>query len=240
MKKLFLFACLFCLSTSFGQWDSKSIKGKGKFSTKEIITSDYETVNVSGSFFVTLIEGNEGKINIKAEENLLEYIVVECNDGSLNIRPEKGYNIMASKGNKIEITVPIKEISKVSLAGSGDIISNFIIKAYIFKATLAGSGDVKLAIECDSLETQVAGSGDIELKGRTKIHEASVAGSGDIKAFELVSENSKVNVSGSGDIKVNCTEFIEARVAGSGDIEYKGNPKKVDTKVAGSGTIKLI
>ncbi|MBP6585664.1 MAG: DUF2807 domain-containing protein, partial [Flavobacterium sp.] len=50
----------------------------------------------------------------------------------------------------------------------------------------------------------------------------------------------KVNVSGSGDIKVNCTEFIEARVAGSGDIEYKGNPKKVDTKVAGSGTIKMI
>ncbi|HQV37276.1 MAG TPA: DUF2807 domain-containing protein, partial [Flavobacterium sp.] len=66
------------------------------------------------------------------------------------------------------------------------------------------------------------------------------AGSGDIKAFELVSENAKVNVSGSGDIKVNCTEFIEARVAGSGDIEYKGNPKKVDTKVAGSGTIKMI
>ena len=67
-----------------------------------------------------------------------------------------------------------------------------------------------------------------------------MAGSGDIKAIELVSENAKVNVSGSGDIKVNCTEFIEARVAGSGDIEYKGNPKKVDTKVAGSGTIKMM
>lgn len=240
MKKSFLLACLLCLSTSYGQWDSKSIKGKGKFSTKEVITSDYETVNVSGSFFVTLIDENEGKINIKAEENLLEYILVESKDGSLNIQPEKGYNLMASKGNKIEITVPIKEISKVSLAGSGDVISNFIIKTSLLKVTLAGSGDINLALECDSIETQVAGSGDIVLKGRTKNLEANVAGSGDIMAFELNVENAKVNVSGSGDLKVNCTENIEARVAGSGDIEYKGNPKKVDTKVAGSGTIKMM
>ena len=76
--------------------------------------------------------------------------------------------------------------------------------------------------------------------GKTANLEASVAGSGDIEAFELTTQNSKVNVSGSGNISTNCTEYIEARVAGSGDIEYKGKPKKVDTKVAGSGKIKMI
>jgi hypothetical protein len=95
-------------------------------------------------------------------------------------------------------------------------------------------------LKLTQLKLNLSGSGDIVLKGITENLEASVAGSGDINAFDLVAQNSKVNVSGSGNISTNCSEFIEARVAGSGDIEYKGKPKKMDTKVAGSGKIKMI
>lgn len=97
-----------------------------------------------------------------------------------------------------------------------------------------------MRINSDSIEANLSGSGDITLRGKTKSLEANVSGSGDIEAFELVAERSKVALSGSGNISTNCSEFIEARVAGSGDIEYKGNPKKIDTKVAGSGKIKMI
>lgn len=240
MKKLFILCTFLSVSSAFAQWGQEKIKGNGNIISKNITTSDYEEIGVAGAFHVTLIEGSEGKITLKGEENLLEYVVIETNGDELKIKTEKGFSLQPSRGNKIEITIPVKAISSVSLAGSGDIISSFTLKSNQFKMSLAGSGDIKLAIDAKNVTASLAGSGDINLKGSCSDFEASLAGSGDIHALDLVSQNSKVNVSGSGNISTNCTEFIEARVSGSGDIEYKGKPKKIDTKVAGSGKIKMI
>lgn len=240
MKKLFIICTLLSVSTVFAQWGHQKIKGNGNVVTKEFTTSDYDEIGVAGAFYVTLVEGNEGKITVKGEENLLEYISIETNGDALKIKPEKSIGLEPSRGKKIEIIIPVTAISALSLAGSGEIISNFTLKSDQFKMSLAGSGDIKLTIDAKNVTASLAGSGDINLKGSCSDFEASVAGSGDIKAFDLVAQNSKVSVSGSGNISTNCTEFIEARVAGSGDIEYKGKPKKIDTKVAGSGKIKMI
>lgn len=238
MKNIFIL--LIVLSPlSMNAQNYKNIKGNGAKVTKTITTSDYDGVAVSGSFYVTIVDGVEGTITINAEENLMEYIIVEVKDNTLSIRPEKGYGLSASKGKKIEITVPVNAISNVSLAGSGDVISYFMLNAASFKISLAGSGDIKLGIEAQDISANLSGSGDIELKGKATNFTAALAGSGDIEAQELQAENAKVSLAGSGDIETYCTQSIEARVSGSGDIQYKGNPTKVDTKVSGSGTIKM-
>ena len=46
-----------------------------------------------------------------------------------------------------------------------------------------------------------------------------------------------VTVSGSADVKVTVRGTLNAKVSGSGDIQYKGNPKKVVSKVSGSGDV---
>jgi hypothetical protein len=234
---LILLAVLTSLSIQAQNY--KNIKGKGAVVSKTVSTAEYDGVAVSGSFFVTLVDGAEGSITINAEENLLEFIIVEVKDNTLYIKPEKNYGISASKGKKIEITVPVNSISNVSLAGSGDVISNFMMNATSFQVSLAGSGDIKLGIEAQTIDARLSGSGDIEFKGKTTDFTAALAGSGDIEAFELQADNAKVSIAGSGDIATNCSQSIEARVSGSGDIQYKGNPTKVDSKVSGSGTIKM-
>ncbi len=240
MKKAITLLAVLTVSIVSAQWGQKKIKGDGNVVSKSITTADYDAIGVAGAFHVTLVEGTEGKITVKGEENLLEYVVIETNGSDLKIKTEKGYNLNPSKGKKIEIIVPVKEISAVSLAGSGDIVADFTIKSSSFKTSLAGSGDIKLHVNSDTVEASLSGSGDIKLSGKTKNLEANLSGSGDIKAVELMAEKSKANLSGSGNISTTCSEFIEARVAGSGHIEYKGNPKKIDTKVAGSGKIKMI
>lgn len=240
MKKVITLLTVFTVSLVSAQWGQEKIKGNGNIVSKNITTSDYEEIGVAGAFQVTLIEGNEGKITLKGDENLLNYVIVETNGDELKIKTEKGFYLQPTKGNKIEIIIPIKEISAVNLTGSGDIKSAFTLKSDNFKMSLSGSGDINLHLNANNIDVKLAGSGDIFLKGNCENFEASVAGSGDIDAANLVAKYSKVNVSGSGNISTNCTELIEARVAGSGDIEYNGRPKKMDTKVTGSGKIKMI
>ncbi|UOB18243.1 head GIN domain-containing protein [Abyssalbus ytuae] len=241
MKKttVLILALLFALSAHSQWWGGKKIKGNGNVVTDERTTSDYDQINVAGSMDVELYEGREGRITVKAEENLLEYIITEVKGDKLVIKIKDGYSVSPSWRNTIFITVPFKDIEKVSLAGSGDVVTkpNNIIKTNNFNTSLAGSGDVKLEIEAKDTKASVAGSGDLGLIGSTQYFDCSVAGSGDIHAYELKAENVKASVAGSGDIRVYCDGTLKAHVAGSGDIRYQGNPKKEESKAVGSGSV---
>ncbi|QHI36029.1 hypothetical protein IMCC3317_13820 [Kordia antarctica] len=244
MKKATLFIVTLFLATtvSHAQWygSGKKIKGNGNETTITRTTSDYDGVSVAGSFDVELVYGTEGKIQLTGESNLLEHIETEVHSNTLKIKAKKGYNLKVSNGHKLLITVPFKNISSVSLSGSGDVYTkNATIKASKFKMALSGSGDVIIDVEAGDLKMSVSGSGDMTASGTADSAEVRLAGSGDIHAYKLKTKNANVSLAGSGDIRVYVENSLKARVAGSGDITYKGRPSKEDTKVAGSGSISM-
>ena len=240
MKKVIAISLfLFTIVPMQAQWWGKGIKGSGSITTITRSVGDYDQVKVAGFFDVRLVAGSEGSLTLEGEDNLLEYIVTEVKDGALKIRVQKGKTLRPSTNKMIRITVPFKNISGVSLSGSGDVWNEDIITSESFITSLAGSGDVKLEIEARNIEANVSGSGDLTLTGKAENIEASLAGSGDINARNINAENAYVRVAGSGDISVHSTKSLKARVSGSGDIDSYGNPDKQDTKVAGSGDISV-
>ena len=232
---ILLTALLFCMTFSFA--GDKNIRGNGNMITTTRSTSDYDGIACAGSFDYILIAGTEGKIILEGESNLLDYIVTEVKDNRLVIKTQNNINLKPSSNKTIKITIPFKDISSVSLAGSGDLWNEDVITTTNLEVALAGSGDVVLNIQASNTEGKVAGSGDLTLKGNTNKLVAKVAGSGDFHGFDLQANHTDVAVAGSGDAEVVCNESLKARVSGSGDIEYRGNPKTEDTKVSGSGSI---
>ncbi|WOD43846.1 head GIN domain-containing protein [Hwangdonia lutea] len=233
-QALVVFASLLLATTAYAQ--SKSIKGNGNMTTVTRTTDSYDAIKCAGSMDFILVSGTEGNITIEGEDNLLEYIVTEVTDNVLKVKVKKGKYLKSSKNKTIKITIPFKDINKVTLAGSGDLWNKDVISATHLDVALAGSGDIVLDVKTTSVEGSIAGSGDLTLKGSTNNLKAKVAGSGDFHGFDLQANNTEVSVAGSGDAEVVSTDNLKARVAGSGDIVYKGNPKK-DTKVSGSGSI---
>ncbi len=237
MRNVCIIALLSLSITVSAQW-GKKVRGNGNVVTIERSVGEYDQIASAGWFDVVLVDGKEGTITLKGEENLLEYIKTEVKDGKLVIKKEKGVNLQSSGWrNGIEITIPVEEINAVKLSGSGDVVSKTTLKADTFKASLAGSGDVDLKVAADEFKASLSGSGDMVLSGSARYFSVSVAGSGDIKAFDLEADVVEANVSGSADLKVTAKQEIKARIAGSGDITYKGNPGKIDTKASGSGDI---
>ncbi|GGD93228.1 head GIN domain-containing protein [Planktosalinus lacus] len=231
---------LISITSTQAQWGSKTIRGNGTVITKTFQTNSYEGISVAGNFYVTLIEGSEGIIEVKGESNLLEELEIETDGSKLKIKPRNNKNLKPSGKNKIEITIPIQEVNSIALAGSGNIQSNFSLKSDHISVKLAGSGAINMEIKTLELEATVAGSGTINLNGKAQNLKGSIAGSGTVDTQEVKTENAEVTIAGSGDYKLQCTGLLKARVSGSGDIFYKGKPEKIDTKVAGSGKIKAL
>jgi len=239
MKKLFITAIILTTTLSVNAQDwwekNKRVKGNGNIKTETRNTSDYDGVSVGGFFDVILVKGKEGKIKIEGEENLMEYIITEVKGGTLQIKVEKGINLKTTR--RLTVTVPVDEVEKVSLGGSGNIKSDMLLKADDFDVSLGGSGNITLKVDVNSIGSAIGGSGNIKLSGKANSIKSSIAGSGDIKAYELQVNYVKATIAGSGSIRINVKDEINSTIAGSGSIYYKGNPPKINTKSVGSGSV---
>ncbi|WP_299672286.1 head GIN domain-containing protein [uncultured Polaribacter sp.] len=238
-KKILLASILLTLTFSVNaqNWwgKSKKIKGNGTIVTVNRTTSNYNGIAAGGSFDVLLVKGKEGNITIEGEENIIPYIETEVSGGTLKIKYKKNTNIRTTK--RLTVTVPVDDIESVALGGSGNISSKTTLKANDFNVNLGGSGNIELHIDSDEISTNIGGSGNINLKGTTNQLKCSIAGSGSIRAYHLTTEELNATIAGSGSIKTTVNNKIKAKLVGSGSIYYKGNPKHIDSKSVGSGSI---
>lgn len=239
MKKLIAIVTILLLTTNANAqwWGNNKVKGDGNETTETRNIKPFDGVSSAGFMKVVLVAGKEGKLTIKAEENLLEYIETEVSGNNLSIKVKKGYSLKPSSGKKIVITVPVTDISKLSLAGSGSLVSETTLTADTFKVSVAGSGNLNAPIEADDLKASIAGSGNVNLSGDAEDMKLSIAGSGNLNASKLKVKHISASIAGSGNARVHCDGSIKARIAGSGNLKYTGNPSVENTKSVGSGKV---
>lgn len=237
MKTLISILTLLIIGTSLNaQVFTKKITGNGKIISVNRNLSDYDKIGVAGSFDVKLVKGKEGAVSINADENLMEYIETEVENGHLKIHPKKGYQLKSTK--KIVITVSFEMIEAISLAGSGNVRSVDVLNATDLNLNLAGSGEINLPVSTKNLTSHIAGSGNIKLSGITDVFRCEIAGSGNLEGDDLKATASHINIAGSGNVKVQAVSEIHANIVGSGDVIYTGNPAIEKSKSVGSGSIR--
>ena len=93
-----------------------------------------------------------------------------------------------------------------------------------------------MSTDANTVETEISGSGQILLSGSAHDHNIDISGSGDVRAYGLVTQNTWVRISGSGNSEVTVLEYLNVNVSGSGSVYYKGNPD-IQANISGSGTI---
>jgi hypothetical protein len=223
------------LTTNAQNWFSSKVKGNGNIITEKRTTSNYNGIRSSGSFHVLLVNGKEGEITLKGEENILPLIETIIENNTLKIRFQKNTNVRTTK--KVIITVPVTDIETITLAGSGNIESKNVLKGENIITKLSGSGSINLVANTEEINAEITGSGNINLEGTAVHFNTKITGSGDVKAYELQAEEVQIKITGSGSVKANVSKRIAAKITGSGNVYYQGNPKYVNSKTTGSGSI---
>lgn len=248
-----LTACNNGISTFTG--NSPMVKGSGNVITENRdATEDFSKLTARGSVNVFLKKGDNQKIEIEAEDNIMPLVIVEVKNGELIARTEGSMN--TKKGVNIHVTY--KGLESITSSGSTDVKVDSGLNAKTIKLASSGSSDLIVAsIETDNLEVKSSGSSDITIKqvltnnleanlsgasdvkiaGKTTNLKVNTSGSSDLHAKDLSSNNAEVSSSGSSDIRVHVSEKLTAKSTGSSDVYYYGNPKDVSESKSGSASI---
>ena len=209
---LSLATALFC----FTGLQAQTITGKGSKVKKELSLSSFKSIGLGANATVYISKGSQ-KVVVEGQENIINELKKEVNDGSWNIG--FGKNKKVKNYDKLTIHITMPTVKNLSIGGSGEIIG---------EDTFNNLGEVKFSI---------AGSGMIEFKGSASSAKVNIAGSGDARLADMELGDCKVSIAGSGDAMVDVSGDLNISIAGSGDVRYKGSPK-VKSSIAGSGNVR--
>ena len=211
----------------------KTVYGNNKVVTKERNTEHFTGIQVSSGIDVYLKQGDNEAISVEADENLHEYILTEVRNGVLHVYTEA--NIRKAERKRVHVT--IKEVTSISTSSAGDVIGETPVKCDRLEVSASSAGDIKLEVYAKEIKASLNSAGDITLTGETDLLEAHLSSAGDLNAYELKAREADISTSSAGDADINVSEKITARASSAGDINFKGNPKYIDSHSSSAGGI---
>lgn len=195
----------------------------GPVKTESRPVGAFDEIEVRGPIDVVLAPGSDAALSFEANEAILPHLTATIEDRRLILDLDACVEGPAT----IRADVTFKELTGLTVAGSGDVHATKPIRARALGIAINGSGDVVVAVETGELAVAINGSGDAELTGTTKAQRVAVRGSGEVRAKKLRAHSAEVVVNGSGQVTVYADQDLTAATTGSGQVIYYGKPKKV-------------
>jgi len=178
---------------------------------------NFENVTLVGPVNLRITQAADLEVMVEAEAEIFTGLTYKVKNGTLEIGFKDNVSCFETDfGAWVNVTLP--NLKNITTTGVSEIVS---------------VGDLNLA----QLTIDVSGTADIALSGQVADQTMKVSGELNVKNFELLTNNTTIDVAGSGDFEISCADNLDIDVSGLATVNYKGNP--TITQKA-SGTLNLI
>lgn len=213
----------------------KRVRGNGVIKTEERPVSSFKNVEAAGNIQLLVIQGDLKPVRLEGDENILPYIEVIQEGDHITIKTKDGVHLIPSGDLKVYVTSPTYKSIEVS--GSSDIIGQTkITSPDDLSLEASGAGDIKMEVDAPKITAGISGSGSVNLKGQAKDFDVNLTGAGHAYCYDLMTENTTVDISGAGSAQLYASVKLTADISGAGNITYKGNAS-VSQQISGAGSV---
>ncbi|MGY4536834.1 hypothetical protein ACVW0P_001248 [Mucilaginibacter sp. UYNi724] len=214
----------------------RCIKGNGSQRTEARKMTSFTKIDVSGGYKVVLKQDSTESISITIDDNLFKYVETTVEGGTLKVHSRR--NICPS-GESVLI-IGVKNLEAIGASGAVDVRSEGRLNVKDLNIDLSGSTKIDLDLSAGKVHTGASGSSEIYLKGQAASHDIDMSGSGKVEALDFVVGKYKISTSGASECKINVLNELDVHTSGSSDIQYRGNPSKVNNDQSGASSVKKI
>ena len=197
-----------------------------------------------------ITDKTSGKITIAADDNVMDYVVVEANGGRLTATIDKSINNLSNAD--VTVTVPANGIRALDASSaakiSGDVVLNadkfamdassaakidVSVKAQSCAVAASSASKINASVEAVSCSVEASSASKITLKGSAAKCTADLSSAAKLSAGDFVAAECSVNTSSAAKAVVNCTERLHADASSGSSIRYSGDCQTSINKSSG-------
>lgn len=214
---------------------AQELRGNGTIKSQNRNVSGFTGIDVGGGFRVELVLGSKEGVRLEAEENLLNNIKTEVENGVLHI-----YNSESIKTKKaMTAYITVKELRSIEVSGGVKVTSNSTFKADAFNVNMSGGSAVALALNTNQLTAEMSGASKLQLTGIAGKITMDMSGASKVEAAGLEATHVKIDASGASKVQVYAKETLNVSASGASLVRYKGSPKVTTDVSAAARVAKL-
>ena len=176
----------------------------------------FNGITVQGPINMIVEAGKAQSLVLKGDDKFIKRVITQVVGGKLIITFSRDEKNNVNSDSTINITVPA-----------------------LVSFHLEGAGSAQLRnINSDSIDIGFQGAGRLVASGKVKQLKLNAQGVGDVDTKALMAQDANVKFEGIGAVKVYASQKLDAVVQGMGSLNYYGNPRIVNKKVEGIGSVK--
>lgn len=228
------------------------VKGSNRIVTRTKKVPAFHAVDASRA--VGVVIGDTDKIVIEANDNVMDYVVVEVENGTLRIGIDNNVNV---RNMNVTVRIPNNgQIRAIEASSAAEIRTESALKASDMNIRLSSAASLDAALKSDrctillssgtemkaaadfgQCNIALSSGSDLRLSGNTDSMVAKISSGAELDAFGMTARVCEVGVASGASAEVNCIEKLTARVSSGASLEYKGDCQ-VDRKVSSGGAIR--
>ncbi|WP_149303461.1 head GIN domain-containing protein [Pareuzebyella sediminis] len=226
---LFLSSC--GMDINFGNFGTGE-KGNGHIITEtRNVKEDFQSVVASEGIAVYVTQADAFKIEVEADENIIDLIGTDIKNGKLRIHARE--NIGNATKN---VYVHLPEISALSGSSGAHLKTESRITASNLDIEGSSGSLINIELTTERLKVDTSSGANLSISGNADHITMQASSGSNINAKALKTSICQADASSGGNIKVQVTETLSAHASSGGNIAYLGNPK-VQTKKSVSGSV---
>lgn len=237
MKKTIFAVCMIAVGGMFLA-SCEKVVGTGPVITEQRNVTGFTGVSVSMSGRVNYSIGPVYKVEVQAQQNILNVLETYRDNNELVVKTKPGVWVKPSESITVNITAP--DLNYVNLDGSANVYITGNVVAPVCTFRISGSGNINAdSIKvANQLTATLSGSGDVKvLKGTANNMQLKTSGSGKIDMGNVVANKATTDINGSGSMWLHVLQELNVDISGSGSVYYHGNPI-ISARVSGSGKVR--
>ena len=217
--------CILGLSASEVLASPNRINGSGNLIDRTIPAPDFETVSSACGVTVLITDDNTDRIRIEADDNLMEYVVVEERQGTLRVALDQGRKGARSVSNAhVTVTVPSNgKIRALKASSASQIVCRTALGADDFSIETSSAAKVEAAVKAGKCSLDASSAAKITLSGKAAQFRANLSSAAKLSADELDAATCSIDTSSGSKASVHCTGTLRANASSGSSIRYSGD-----------------
>lgn len=189
------------------------IGGNGHVTTQNRPVTNFTEVEADGAFRIEWSNG-PATLNITTDQNLLTYVETNVEGNKLHIHARE--NLRPTK--HLQVKLSSSALTAARLTGAVRLTATKLTGKGFY---LEGTGATHVIVD-----------------GAVPELIASMTGASKLEAASLQTQRTELSISGAGKAEVAVSDTLKVAISGAGKVIYTGNPKTVEKKISGAGSIK--
>jgi hypothetical protein len=220
--------------------NSLEIKASGTVVTETPALADFERVEASHTFDVTVTQGDSFAVTLRMDENVQKYVEVRVSGDTLVLTLKDRDGGYSFKGNvTLEAIVTMPALRGIALSGaSKGAVSGFDSDAAL-DVRLSGASRLNGDIAAGTVDVDASGASHLTLDGTAESLVLDVSGASAAALYGFtVSGDADVEVSGASHAEVLVNGTLNAEASGASEVLYRGDAALGDVAESGASTVR--